>query len=1671
MSVAARDERARYRELRARRLAPLPGAALVWCAFAPGWPEEVVAELSSATPPIPFDLRLLERAVEQHALERLPGGSPWEEPVYRMSGTLRTAAVEQLLESSREPVADEPQFSDVRRELVAAGTAMLRASKVAYDPTLRRWAQVAAAAGDDESLVAFLDARVTEAIEAARQSGSVAAPEALRWIEVVEPLAHIFKGTLEAAVTMARGQRELFYRRADDERRLANYYPPPDVQPRLAREQAFHDLLRDAEHWALHYVGSGGGGKTMLLRYIANRLAPQANALVARVDFDFLNPDYPLTQPGMLLARFAEELRLQAGEQGAFGFFDAKLKELNGWIAQERAAGRDGIVTVRHQKFRETIDAFARACRRLERTVVLMLDTCEELAKLRGNQVPENVQVTFDVLMALRDEDRLGRRLRVVFSGRRALASSGFGWTAPESPLPPREFLRLFRVRGFTEVHARGFLSSYRVGGVGVRADLHDDILRLSHAITSNADDEQTARFLPPVPDDDLRFNPYDVDMYADWAAAVEAVAPLTRERLERAGPHFYIEERIAKRLSPEVWHLLPALTLLGRFDRPLLDTLVARSSGAAALVLEIIEQEWVRPDRSVAGDKWFIDDGLLARLRRYFTEQRPGALDDGRRRLAEVLPELTLTRPFAQLAEHYFVATFEALRDRPEQAAEWWLAVEQRILESGAWESWALPLASTLLSDPVMAPERQSSFRPAVLALQAAALLHSGGTISQTAWQQVHDSIDAYPAVFGRERLRYRLACAWRQLTGEGVLGAPPDQDDPQCWGALVAAMEAAVEREELERRSLSSSSPPSSATAGRKARQGVDPLLLRSAPDAGVRAFGLMLQARLLALDGAREAAVEGFAAASNLATGATDARWLDWIPPDDLRARVLLESVRAVGVLPPLSLGVGMSDSLDGDRLAAVQLLLHDADEPQRNVTVPLSPLRAPRCNAHREVPPCEVVAAEILARERPADAIERLKAVAQRAAEALLADAAADANRAIARTIRRQRLLSEGWPLPSSITLSSDPIDVRLRVTTRALHISAEAAARALADVPNPRPARLPGGRRASAEALLEWAEVAQFTKAEGVESAWLEAEALFEEVSDDAGILRARFARATWLARHAKRVELTELLDRHQPLFTPLGSMNVKSALYHVTEVLDRFEHDWRPWAARILAAALTVADDSRLPLTEQRRDLAQWVRDHYLVELDGASHLPAEIVLVDEATGEVPGPVRPSPQPARPASSKSSLLAIAGYFLVGLGIIGVILFGSFWLTSAVVPDWPTAVRWVIAVVALPAGAWLASRGVPMLMRGYWSAVLAATEVAFTVALERRPEDLNRPLTVPWSFRSRTRILFVNTGSKAVTKPAVEEQRYEKLRERLDLRQPAFVERLFAIFDIVLPVKVTIEPAAAAAPWEVVFGLTSPGRPLEANRIQVFRSLSAHRTPPQPDWLGHVEMLTWLSPGLHLDRGAFSFRKTTSGGEWAIVSATAETVRQYEEPRASAGVVHVIGTPIERQGTVYLQIGGIESAADSAGFLLSVEDLVRRYPAMRILVVQNTPSGSRDRTSSDRLEAAYLKRIGATAFQSGVPAVVVVPTIPPQVTPQIVSLIVDVLQRNRGNGRRQVITAHRAMQQRIAAAWSAFPEAVAIALDCCLYVSDRVNLRIAPHTPSPVTPSSTNGAST
>src|ERR1700730_9978742 len=527
MELSAAQQRAGLRreifaeaeKIEKSRLKLLPDEALVRLALAPYCPAELAEVglgLSTGAAGV------LEAGVRKHLLQMGSAHFPWTEPVFWMEKPERDLVLREIA------VTHKREF--VTQQLAAAARSLVSASgeRLQDDLSLTRWVELAEVSESQLEFSQLLARKVGDALGASQTT------EALRWIETAEPFAESLGGGFEAAIAAAKRRYELFHRQQYDKVLLRNYYV------RDESDQTFRDLLSDPQRWALHYVGSGGFGKTMLIRHIAIDLAKSCKAAVSRVDFDYLNPEYPDRNPGLLLLALAEEFRLQArtGSERVFDRLQEACSNLHRTISGAHRQGRNLRISAGDSAFQHILVLFNDALFTLpeEQRPVLILDTCEELAKVNpGGTVPRNVAETFAVLEQLH---ALNPDIRVIFSGRR--------------PLPKKDYLRVHNILGFAAAGARRFLGGFKgEGDKTVEQRLIPGIMRLSGSETG------------PEP----RYNPYDLDSYAK---CVSTDPDMTEAALAAAGPHLYVTRRIIDRLKPWVREILPALALLGRLDKEL---------------------------------------------------------------------------------------------------------------------------------------------------------------------------------------------------------------------------------------------------------------------------------------------------------------------------------------------------------------------------------------------------------------------------------------------------------------------------------------------------------------------------------------------------------------------------------------------------------------------------------------------------------------------------------------------------------------------------------------------------------------------------------------------------------------------------------------------------------------------------------------------------------------------------------------------------------------------------------------------------------------------------------------------------------------------------------------------------------------------------------------------
>ena len=457
-----------------------------------------------------------------------------------------------------------------------------------------------------------------------REVSSGDSGRAMAWLRAGRDIAGLLGGEMEAAVLLANRRIELSFRISQDQRYLKYFLE------RREQIRAFRDLINGRDdHWALHYLGMGGIGKTMLLRYISSKLAVEENIIVSRVDFDYLNPDYPLRRPGQLLLGLAEELQphfTHEQQEYIYRDFVAEVISLHEDIGQAPPQN-DPLANIRHDLFRSILNRFVSLVLLVTEPTtgtvkrpVFVLDTCEELNKLQtATGLMPHLEATFQIFEWLRE---MVPGMRVVFSGRRLLSLAGYGWRVDPAAvsderlyLPPeKDFLRLHIIRGFDRQEADIFLQSFQNRDRVMTEAIKNAILRHSPDPGLPA----MIRFKKTRPNRKTaqRYNPFNLNLYGDW---FRDDPKFTAKTITGDNTDPYIEKRIINRIrSDGVRRLLPAITLLHRASRDLLRSLYeSDADDFEAAFQELSDQEWVSHSRDdITGETTLeIDPNLRERM------------------------------------------------------------------------------------------------------------------------------------------------------------------------------------------------------------------------------------------------------------------------------------------------------------------------------------------------------------------------------------------------------------------------------------------------------------------------------------------------------------------------------------------------------------------------------------------------------------------------------------------------------------------------------------------------------------------------------------------------------------------------------------------------------------------------------------------------------------------------------------------------------------------------------------------------------------------------------------------------------------------------------------------------------------------------------------------------
>ncbi|MGI5289017.1 hypothetical protein ACQEVF_37525 [Nonomuraea polychroma] len=522
-------------------------------------------------------------------------------------------------------------------------------------------------------------------------------PEAARLVATARALGEVLGEPLAGAARRAGWRLSRANRQAEDAHYLRYFQRRPGLE---------HELLGTGdEQWAAHLLGRGGAGKTMLIRGLGASVAvdqpvaglrPFDEMIVGRVDFDHLDPRYPEDRPGEMFLALAVDLlgfvETRRAEYAYRRFLDT-VDALHEEMARSERLSR----LVAEAKGR-MVAAFAELLIGLDKPVLLILDTCEELAKLYppGEPAP-GIDMTFELL-----EDLHAREpsMRVLFAGRRWLVPPPPG--GPAGPrLQPRPYLRVVHVGGFTAEEARSYLAARGVPDRHVEAVME----------RARSADE---------------YNPFDLAAYAEWVLSEPSVDP---EALRSAPGDPYIEQRIIGRLrDPAAVRCLGVAAELGRLDGILgREELTRLGMDADAVITVLGGQEWTRVSAYTAGGRPAVvelEENLRERLR-VVTVADPTRFPVHRERIGRAArAALEAVSSIEDVPAH---TVLTALRmSSMEEAIALWERVEDRVVAAGAW-GWAEQVtarAAAELTEAEAGPELLAS----VIATQAATRVHTGG-------------------------------------------------------------------------------------------------------------------------------------------------------------------------------------------------------------------------------------------------------------------------------------------------------------------------------------------------------------------------------------------------------------------------------------------------------------------------------------------------------------------------------------------------------------------------------------------------------------------------------------------------------------------------------------------------------------------------------------------------------------------------------------------------------------------------------------------------------------------------------------------------------------------------------------------------------------------------------
>jgi hypothetical protein len=715
--------------------------ALRWLALLPEWTEALAA--SCGFPVAPENIETtIERAQAAMLCEVLRQRDFSGEDIVRfwMPTSMRTWLFDRW-----EQLADvhlEDDVAEIAKRLLETRS---RGADVSLG--ILRWAQLAQV---ELSAPVVTGDYLSDCVRQSLDAGDIAA--AGEWLFAGEWLSRPLGAAMEMAVSRAKRQISLHHLRSQDADYLSRF---------LMREDQLEELRKVAgseKEWGVHFIGLSGVGKTMLMRFVTSRHEDNPFSRASRVDFDYIDPRIPLERPATLLQELAEGFAadLDRTQEGLFKSFleavrtaesagAAMVAQSSGW-----AAGAP--------EFDDAVKALALFLQELTQPVALVLDTCEELAKLHppGGRM-WGVEATFEILEQVRRE---APDLKLVVAGRRWLTSR-YANEEREDPAPrevmlapAREFLCFHEMRGFSKDEVRLYLRDVR------RLGLDEELLKMILANTIDTAGIPGVRSEDESRGEPERYSPNDLAFVAD---TLQKDPELGRKALAEGNFDFYVKERILNRLkAPAVLDAIPAVTVLGYFDAATIEPILGKTPVGRRQVLNaLIAEDWTHLEGGPEAEDVVIkvDDGLLPRLEAFYdrTFGRRRLLDETRRKLRQHLAAKLEEAPAGVTVE---VVDAAARLLPPEEMVTKLERAAERVVAEGAW-GWAEAVGQRLLYQE-RNPPLDESLQAIVWSLYLTGVKHSRVRMDLAPlWKGVAKLADAHPEMGQRQLLRARSLLA----------------------------------------------------------------------------------------------------------------------------------------------------------------------------------------------------------------------------------------------------------------------------------------------------------------------------------------------------------------------------------------------------------------------------------------------------------------------------------------------------------------------------------------------------------------------------------------------------------------------------------------------------------------------------------------------------------------------------------------------------------------------------------------------------------------------------------------------------------------------------------------------------------------------------------------------